>query len=189
MLWHIQVKCLSVEVWGKLKVRTVGAAHLLKTLYKKRNTPYTYSLSMLSSSSQLNVARTTAMPIPLCHPTPCSKAGMCRETALSDASALGSEVWVITRAREGLPQLQSFMPWVQVITRCFPHPTPRHTEFAFKPKSDWYFPLQLLQNLYLLFQCISSFSSCKSPLTTPGDLFTPIIMWQDTSFRKRVSQM
>lgn len=45
---------------------------------------------MLSFSSQLNVARTKAVPIPLCHPTPCSKAGTCRN---SFVCRLCARVW------------------------------------------------------------------------------------------------
>lgn len=68
---YLSQRCLSVQVWGEKKIRTVGEALLFKKQNrpnKKETTPL--HIQLISFSSQLNMARAKAVPIPLCHPTP-----------------------------------------------------------------------------------------------------------------------
>lgn len=65
---YLSQRHLSVQVWQGKFQDSWRSSFVYKKKKQKRNNPHT--LSVLSFSSQLNVARAKAMPIPLCYPTP-----------------------------------------------------------------------------------------------------------------------
>lgn len=151
---------------------------------KTQTTSYTYSLSVLSFSSHLNMPRAKALPIPMCHPTPLLQTRNAQTNSF--VCRLHTQVWAlggceamwrtpaasVFHALHSLSHSQGFFALLDL------------PNLLSKPRQTNTFPSNFCK-IFTYYFSISCFSSSKSPLRAleKQELFHINYHMKDTSFR------